>query len=275
MPADTSHGLRRSSDSTWSPSRPPASEIEKSGSSASCAASSLRNAASTSRSGREEIGPALEQRRRYAGAGERRQGRVDRRHLDLGGGIAPEQHFQRAARFAVRLARTLDVAPRRFELGAHVDHVEVGVLAGVAPELHELEQVAVDLHRLLAQREELARLDGDIPELRRRRRQRLARVRVVERGGFCVGLRGRALRAQPSPDVELPRHAEEGGRAAEAAAVLVVGDVGARAARRPTAAAATRPRPPSAARWRPSLPPRAGRDCWRSPRRRSLRAPDR
>ena len=159
--------------------------------------------------GGEEVGPALEQRRRHAGAGERRQGRIDRRHLDLGGRIAAEQHLEGAARFAVRLARALDVAPRRLELRAHVDHVQVGVLAGVAPDLHQREQVAVDPDRLLAEREELARLDREVPELRRRRGERLARVGVVERDRLRVRLGGRALRAQPPPHVELPRHADD------------------------------------------------------------------
>ena len=169
--------------------------------------------------GRDEIGPAFEQRRRHARPAKRRQRRIDRRHFDLGGGIAPDQHFQRAARFAVRFARTLDVAARRLELRAHVDDVEVGVLAGVAPQLHECKQIAVDLDGLLAQHQELARLDREVPELGGGRGERLARVGVVERGRLRVRLGRRALRAQPAPHVELPRHAEEGGRAAEAAVV--------------------------------------------------------
>ena len=75
----------------------------------------------------------------------------------------------------------------------------------------------------LAECQELARFDGEIPELCRRRGERLARVRVVERDRFRVGLGGGALRAQPPPHVDLPRYAEKGGRAVERPVIEVLG----------------------------------------------------
>ena len=114
-----------------------------------------------------------------------------------------------------------------------------------------VEQVAVDPDGLLAEREELARLDGDVPELRGRRGERLARVRVVERGRFGIRFGRSALRAQPSPHIELPRHAEEGGRAAERAVVAIVGGRGAELHADPRQEPAIRRRSPFAGRWRP------------------------
>ena len=87
---------------------------------------------------------------------------------------------------------------------------------------HQLEQLAVDTDRLLGERHELARLDGEIPALRHRRGERLARIGVVQRGRLVARLGGRALRAQPAPDVELPGDADVGRLAVDVAVVILV-----------------------------------------------------
>jgi hypothetical protein len=131
------------------------------------------------------------------------------------------------ASFAVRLARLLDFAARCLELCPDIGHIEVGILAGGSPQLDENEKIAVDLDRLFAQHQKLACLDGEIPELRRRRGERLARVGVVERGRFRIRLGCGALRPQPAPQIDFPRRTDESGVAGKRGVIQVVGGVGA------------------------------------------------
>ena len=109
------------------------------------------------------------------------------------------------------MPRSPDVALGCPELGAHIDHIEVGVLAGTAPLLDQREQLAIVGHRLFGERQQLVRLDRQVPGPRRRRRQRLACMFIVECRRLVGGLGGRPLRPQFAPDIEFPADAGEGG----------------------------------------------------------------
>lgn len=82
----------------------------------------------------------------------------------------------------LQVARDLDLPTGVIEIRPRIHHFEIRDRARGTPDRNEIVQLGVDFDSLLGEREQLPRFTGEVPRYRHGRRERLSRVRVVERG---------------------------------------------------------------------------------------------